>query len=324
MFSVKSEKTSLLDLTINELRNVVWNRIDDEEFVEELKDVKLLTRIKEADIEIFKVSHIPNLEYYGQEAIEFVLDSLMSVGYSKTLPSAIFDKNQFPIEFLEKYEKLLPLYYIEQQQCITPEFYDKHHEEMDTSRFWERMFGNDLDRIRKWSSYDNGKFHEKLMSSSAIRFLPAKSLSELGLDVPNYYNNVISVQRIMSYDPCSDGQRAFSVWLRKYRRVYKDETGYPTWDQLLTMYADNPRMDNGSYMSWIHQNVLKLTEDQISEYRTTLSIGETSTEQYEEVTGEDEDGNAIDLGDDDGCSCSSCVAARRASRAAAESTESLT
>lgn len=295
MLTIKSEKTSLLDLSINELRDVAWDYIDAKQFVDELKDPKLLTRLmygknKEIFSVIFDSENISFMLYAPNEFLAKMIDALKEKGEPFTLSSHIFSKRQFSLDFLNKYADNLNLYHAERQESIDVNFLDKYYDRLDISSFWEHFHKNSTtERIKEFVLFGDGKYKEDMTNFGAIKFLTADELNSIGLEVPEYYNNVMTEQRVMSGDPCSDGQRSFSIWLRKYRRVHNDPTGFPTWNQLLELYKKYPRMNNNGYIDWLYSRAVKNSDSYVQQFDNELSYSPSNItySDYRDIAGDE-------------------------------------
>ena len=278
MLTIKSSKTSLLDLSIYELANVAWEYLEIPDFVEELSNPKLLTRLmygSNKKILADFTEHEPFLMYCSEFTISKMIDAYLEVYQvdELRLDSCMFYNNkQYSLEFLEKYKQYIRLYHVDRQQCLTPEFVAKNRNEMDTNEFWANfstVIGNE--RLREFIEYNDGELKDDIMHSRAIRMLTANQLIELGLPVPDHYNTVLTEQRIMSGQPCNDGQRSFTIWLRKFRRTTNNSTAYPTWNELLELYKKYPRMNNDGYIDWIFSMALFNSEETVQSYSEKLS-----------------------------------------------------
>ncbi|QXO12215.1 hypothetical protein pEaSNUABM44_00554 [Erwinia phage pEa_SNUABM_44] len=314
MLAFKSDKTSLLDLSVEEIRRLAWRHMDFSDFEDEINDKKFLIRMRLADKNMF--SYILTRDevcFLNKETIGFMLESLGSDFTEEVNANMFRDNAQYPIEFLERYNRNIPMYHVEHQKCITPEFLSKYKNRMDLSNFWSRFSRNhDVSTYAVWANYNDGEFRSDMEEYCVTRYYTAAQLASCGMTAPEYYNNIMNEQRVMSGDPCSDGQRSYAIWLRKYRRTFKDETGYPTWDQLLQLFEQHPRMNNNGYIDWLFDRAVRHDDEYISEYRETLEIGEVSERAYANETGETPDGEAVDV--EEGCQCDSCVADRERAR----------
>lgn len=273
MFNYKLENTSLLDLSFDELRNVSWKMINIYDFVDEIFSPTFLTRLNYADPSVLAdfLNWTEFLTHGTEYAISKCIDA--SIALNKPifeLDNAMFYNTQYSREFLEKYEDYIPWYYAENQQSLTPELVDNHYGLMDTTCFFNNILKNhNIESVKEFINYQNGKFKNDVLSSYSLRLLTKTKLNELGIDAPEYYNTVINEQRIMSGEPCNDGQRSFIIWLRKYRRITKTDN-YPTWNELLEFYEKYPSMNQSEYINWIYDNCLLYSETTVSQYPSKL------------------------------------------------------
>lgn len=306
MLTIKSEKTSLMDLSINELSNVAWEYLEVEEFVDDLNNPNFLARMmygknKEVLASLTKCDNF--IAYVPEAFLAKMIDARkIQTEHFKIGTSMFYDGKQYSIEFLTKYADHIELYHVEYQKSITPEFLEKYHNEIDVSSFWsrfDRTFG--IENLKHFATYKNGMFLEEIQESEAIRYLTISDLESLGMPVPDYYHNVMTEQRVMSGDPCNDGQRSFSIWLRKYRRVSNNPTGFPTWNDLLELYKKYPRMNQHSYVDWLHDRAVTNREDYVNEYPEHLSYSPSNISfgEYRDIAGEDhkEEDYAIEFSD---------------------------
>lgn len=294
MLTIKSDKTSLLDLSIRDLRNVAWEHLRLRDFEEDFKNPKLLGRLKYIGNDL-----LVNFSYNDvflmncpEEFIEAMIIARIKNGERRfCLDSSMFyDRKQYSIEFLTKYAEHLPMNYAEHQKSITPEFLDRHYDRMDTGEFWGN-FGDSvgMDKLSEFLTYSNGRFKDEMLDSSLMRYCTKDDLIALNMTVPNFYDNVMTEQRVMSGDPCNDGQRSFSIWLRKYRRVNNDPNGFPTWNDLLELYKKYPRMNQHGYVDWLHHRAVTNDERYVNEYPEHLSYSpkEITFDGYRHVAGEE-------------------------------------
>lgn len=294
MLTIKSDKTSLMDLSINDLQNVAWEHIDVEEFIEDLKNPNFVARMmygKNREV-LSTFCEFDNFLTHAPE--EFMVKMIEAKktknSHFKLSTMMFYDRKQYSIEFLTKYADHIEMYHVEHQSSITPEFLEKYHDSMDVNTFWERFnrtFGND--KLKDFAHYKNGMFLEEIQASDVIRYLTISDLQNLELPAPDYYNNVMTEQRVMSGEPCNDGQRSFSIWLRKYRRVSNNPTGFPTWNELLELYKKYPRMNQNGYVDWLHSRAVFKDEQTVDMYPEQLSYSpkEISFNAYIDEAGDD-------------------------------------
>ena len=291
MITLKSEKTNLMDLSFEELRNVAWEAIDADSFAKEINNPNFIARVMYADKNIL-VQLSKNDDFIAisnEYMISKMLDVRLLNENNFKLSSSMFqDRKQFSLEFIEKYINNIHINYLEYQSCITPEFLDIHYDRMDVDEFWDNFFSTiGAERAAQFVTYKNGQFCDLVMSSESLRYATAEDLTTLGLPVPDYYNTVMTEQRVMSGEPCGDGQRSFTIWLRKYRRVFNDPKGYPTWNNLLELFKRHPRMNQHDYVEWLFERALKKSEERVSEFSETLSFNAATVERevYANITG---------------------------------------
>ncbi|AFC21965.1 hypothetical protein GAP32_505 [Cronobacter phage vB_CsaM_GAP32] len=291
MLTIKSDKTSLLDLSIAELRRVAWKHIDVREFLDELADPKLLTRLMYGSgkqILVEMTSYDQYLRYCHEDTIAKMIDAMIALGNTYIIDSSMFyDGKQYSIEFLTKYADYIALNYVERQKSLTPEFVAKYSHKMDMEDFWmrfDRTIG--ISNIKQFIDYNNGMFRDEIMDSEILQYCTRSDLISLDMEVPDFYDTVMTEQRVMSGDPCNDGQRSYAIWLRKYRRVFNDPEGFPTWNNLLELYKKYPSMNKNSYVDWLYSRAVHNSEEYVSEFDEHLSynVGEISVHTYQNIT----------------------------------------
>lgn len=300
MLTIKSSKTSLLDLSIKDLSNVAWNFLDVHEFADELSNPKLLTRLMYQSNKKILADMIEEEKYLmvcSEPTISKMIDAYLEVYPEDDLRldgCMFYDEKQYSLEFLQKYKKYIRLYHVEHQKCITPQFLAENYDSMDTNEFWANfstVIG--IEKLPEFITYNNGELKNEIMKSKAIIHVPKKQLIELNIDVPAYYDTVLTEQRIMSGQPCNDGQRSFMIWLRKFRRTTNNSTAYPTWNELLELYQQHPRMNHNGYIDWIYSMALFNSPETVQQYNEKLSYSPSniSAAVYvaETETGTDED-----------------------------------
>lgn len=279
IFAERIADTELLDLPIETLRKVEWDYMDLYDFSSEFNNEILLQRLADVfkDVKENHIFHklfdIGNL--LEDSTLEFITDNLIEIGYPEfSINGSIFyDGRQLPREYVEKHASRIDMYNIERQGWIDPEFFEKYEDRMDVGAFWN-VFGEyrTFEDMKVWFTFEDGKYVQTMMEHGVCNKVTAAQFTEIGLPVPECYNTVITAQRIMSGDPCNDGQRSFAIWLRKYRRVYNDPDGFPTWDNLIELCQKHPRMNNDGYVDWIHSRALFNSEQVVSTYPTELGI----------------------------------------------------
>jgi hypothetical protein len=295
MLTIISEKTSLRDLSISELRRVSWNNIDPSEFTEDLNDTNFLARLSYAN----KVKLVEMVDW-GDFVVEMNEDALMMLIsahkqlYSRTrfqLSSRMFETDkQFSLEFLTTNARYLYLHGSFSQDCVTPEFVEEQSDYINYGHFFEHFLRrNDIDKLRPFITYKNGMFLRWISSSRSVRYMNREMLNHLNFPVPSYQDTIITEQRIMSGQPCDDGQRSFTIWLRKFRRVTGRVNDYPTWDEMLSLMKSHPRLNNNGYVDWIYSNCLTNSDQVINQYPTSLSYQPTRVriDAYRHITGVD-------------------------------------
>lgn len=303
MLTIKSEKTSLADLTIAELRDVAWYHLDTDEFVEDLNSIKFLSRLRYADREALAEFYDwgSYLKHMDEEALQMVINAktFESPRSRWHLDNDIWrHERQFSLEFLTKNAKRLYLNHAVNQTCITPEFVEMFSRELNLNHFFDHFVGTrDVEQFRLFSTYKDGMFMRYIMQSRNMRYLTREALTELGMSVPDYYDTVISEQRIMSGQPCDDGQRSFTIWLRKFRRVTGRVNDYPTWNEMLTLMKSHPRLNGNGYVDWIYGRCLENSAEEVSHYPERLSFQAKRVEQdaYRHITGVSEEQAAADF-----------------------------
>lgn len=295
MLTVTSEKTSLRDLTIAELRRVAWQHIDPSEFVEDFNDLNFLARVNYASRRTIAdwVDWGSILSVMDEPALEFVISTRKQVSRTRFhLDSEIWgSEKQYSLEFLTKHANHLYLDHAHQQKCITPEFLEKFEDHISYSRFFDRFLqARDTDVLREFLLYKDGLFRRYIMQSRSMRYLNREALEDLNQPVPDYYDTVITEQRIMSGQPCDDGQRSFTIWLRKFRRVTGRANDYPTWNEMLTLMKSHPRLNQNGYVDWIMGRCLENTPEEVAQYPERLSFNPKRVERdaYRHITGTDE------------------------------------
>ncbi len=295
MFAEISEKTSLLDLTINELSRVIWNDVN----LEELTNPVLLNRFKllgdgflSYAIERISDSTGETIQFSTEQYHEYVLPSYLSAYESASdknkaaVVSTSFFKYQHPIDVLEKYAAVLPLYYAEEQESLTPEFVEKYADRMDMHRFLLNLRKSGFQRLKTFLTYKDGHYDKYVQDINILKFCTKDELTELGREIPECYDYIVDEKRIMSCDPCKDGQRSYYVWLRKYRKVTGTD-GYPTWNDILEAYKKYPKMNASDCVGWIYDHVLD--ERDIMDSPDKLSITEISAYEVIDVLGNSEE-----------------------------------
>lgn len=295
MLTIMSEKTNLRDLTIAEIRRVAWQNIDPEEFIEDFNDLSFLARVNYAARKTIAdwVDMGSILSVMDEPALQFIISTRKQVSRSCfMLDTEIFGNGkQFSLEFLTKNANNLYLDCAYKQNCITPEFIEKFRNKINYERFFSRFAeSRNLNMLREYLIYKDGLFRPYIMNSKVMRYLDSEVLEELEQPIPAYYNTVITEQRIMSGQPCDDGQRSFTIWLRKFRRVTGRENDYPTWNEMLTLMKTHPRLNANGYVDWIIQRCLHNTPEEVSLYPERLSYRPDNVrrEAYISVTGTDE------------------------------------
>ncbi|SOK58782.1 hypothetical protein [Yersinia phage fHe-Yen9-04] len=295
MLAAKSTKTSLLDLSIDEIRQIAWLYMNVNSFQEDMNNTDFLRRAYLADKELLVkfLTDDDMIRCLSLETINFILemleDSLSELFDDDKISRYIVLKHQLPIEFLERYATILPLYHAEHQLSITPEFYSKYHSLFDDEAFWGHFASNHTSDFNTWATYNDGELVDKVFDNSVTRYFTKAKLIEHNMMVPNFYDNVVNEQRIMAGDPCSDGQRSYAIWLRKYRRTYNDQTGYPTWGQLLELFEKHPRMNHDGYIDWLFNRVVRdeFDEDDVS-ISLEIDVQQVDEDEYEYEYGEKE------------------------------------
>lgn len=300
IFAERLEQTELMALPISVLPNIEWECMDLDDFTDEFRNPKMIRRLKYACRDI-KSKHIfsrllRNLPHnYDVDQIIDMVNHLKEIGHEPVVIGATMfnNKRQFPREFIEANLDSIEMYHIENQGWIDPEFFEKHSGNMDRDNFWEQ-FGRvrTPEQIRYWYEYNNNQYVETMTYNNVFEQFTVQQLNEIGIPVPDYYNTVITAQRIMSGDPCHDGQRSYAIWLRKYRRVYNDPDGYPTWGHLMELCHKHPRMNNDGYVDWIRSRCLHNSEEVVRQARATLeikpkSITEDTYQSYVQNTDDD-------------------------------------
>jgi len=295
MLTVTSEKTSLRDLTIAELRRVAWHHIDPSEFVEDFNDLNFLARVNYASRRTIAdwVDWGSILGVMDEPALEFVISTRKQVSRTRFhLDTDIWcNDKQYSLEFLTKNAAHLYLDHAHQQLCITPEFLEKFENQISYSRFFDRFLqSRDSDVLREFLFYKDGLFRRFIMQSRSMRYLNREALEDLQQPVPDYYDTVITEQRIMSGQPCDDGQRSFTIWLRKFRRVTGRVNDYPTWNEMLTLMKSHPRLNQNGYVDWIMGRCLENSPEEVAQYPERLSFEakRVQREAYRHITGTDE------------------------------------
>lgn len=295
MLTIISEKTSLRDLSISELRRVSWNHIDASNFTEDLNDTNFLARLSYANKTQF--AKMADWGDFVSEMREEALTMLISA-YKQLYPRSRFQINssmfnsgvQYSLEFLTTNAHYLYLHSCFSQDCVTPEFIEEQSDYINYGHFFEHFLRNsDIEKLRPFITYKNGMFLRWINSSRSVRYMNREILNHLNLPVPSYQDTLISEQRIMSGQPCDDGQRSFTIWLRKFRRVTGRVNDYPTWDEMLTLMKSHPRLNNNGYVDWIYSNCLTNSDDEIARYPTSLSYQPTRVrlDAYGHITGVD-------------------------------------
>lgn len=295
MLTVTSEKTSLRDLTIAELRRVAWQHIKPSEFVEDFNDLNFLSRVNYASRRTIAgwVDWGSVLSVMEEPALEFVINTRKQVSRSRfLLDSDIWcNEKQYSLEFLTKNAAHLYLDHAYQQKCITAEFIEKFKDQINYSRFFDRFLQyRDFEALREFLMYKDGLFRRYIMQSRSVRYLNRETLEALNQPVPDYFDTVITEQRIMSGQPCDDGQRSFTIWLRKFRRVTGRMNDYPTWNEMLTLMKSHPRLNQKGYVDWIMSRCLENSPEEIAQYPEQLSYRpeRVQRDEYRHITGTDE------------------------------------
>lgn len=296
MLTVTSEKTSLRDLTIAELRRVAWHHIEPSEFVEDFNDLNFLARVNYAARRTIAewIDWGSILNVMEEPALEFVISSRKQASPRSSfhLDSDIWSNGkQYSLEFLTNNARHLYLDHAHQQLSITPEFLEKFENQISYNRFFDRFLqARDSDVLREFLMYKDGMFRRFIMQSRSMRYLNREALEDLNQPVPDYYDTVITEQRIMSGQPCDDGQRSFTIWLRKFRRVTGRVNDYPTWNEMLTLMKSHPRLNQNGYVDWIMGRCLENTPEEVAQYPARLSFNPKRVERdaYRHITGTDE------------------------------------
>jgi len=296
MLTVTSEKTSLRDLTIAELRRVAWHHIEPSEFVEDFNDLNFLARVNYAARRTIAewIDWGSILNVMEEPALEFVISSRKQASPRSSfhLDSDIWSNGkQYSLEFLTNNARHLYLDHAHQQLSITPEFLEKFEHQISYNRFFDRFLqARDSDVLREFLMYKDGMFRRFIMQSRSMRYLNREALEDLNQPVPDYYDTVITEQRIMSGQPCDDGQRSFTIWLRKFRRVTGRVNDYPTWNEMLTLMKSHPRLNQNGYVDWIMGRCLENTPEEVAQYPARLSFNPKRVERdaYRHITGTDE------------------------------------
>lgn len=279
IFAESIEDSNLIDLPVELLHKVEWEYMDLCDFIEDFNNIIMLERLAEVYkdvkedhifLKLFEIAH-----HLDDETLEFITAHLVGIDYPDLSigGSVFYDGRQLPREYVEKYADYMDLYNVERQGWIDPEFFEKYEHRMDVSSFWGNFNTyHTFENMKEWFMYSNGKYVPTMMEYGVCNNITAQEFTELGIPVPDCYNTVITAQRIMSGDPCNDGQRSFAIWLRKYRRVYNDPDGFPTWGNLIELCKKHPRMNNDGYVDWIHSRALFNSEEEVSNYPTELQI----------------------------------------------------
>jgi hypothetical protein len=298
MLTEKSEKTSLRDLTIAEIRRVSWRNIDPSEFVEDFNDLTFLARVNYADPGVVAnwVDWGGILSVMHEAALEFVISSKKQRARQRRfqLDSDMWSSQvQFSADFLKRNARYLYLNGAVYQRCITPEFLDEFRDQISYNHFFDRFLqyrDGDEALLHDFLVYKDGMFRRWIMQSKGMRYLTRAGLESMNQPVPEYYDTVIDEQRIMSGQPCDDGQRSFTIWLRKFRRVTGRPNDYPTWNEMLTLMKSHPRLNHNGYVDWIMGRCLENSPETVAQYPERLSYrpNRVERESYTHITGVNE------------------------------------
>lgn len=296
MLAIISEEKSLLNLSVNDIRKIAWKHLNLTDFVDELNDLKFLERFHYASCIKFQEQFLTeilseHMYLFNETSLQFIIDKIYSTRNNFYIPSSMFyNSTQYSLEFIVKNEKHLSMYHIEKQKSLTPEFVYEHQNDMDMNGLWDALSENpDMEKIKEYVNFNDGFFQNDIKDCGVFKFMVAEDLNNIGMTVPDYYNNIIHPQRVMSGDPCNDGQRSYSIWLRKFRREFNKPDEYPTWNELLCLYKKHPRMNHNGYIDWLYGRAAKNDDDDIKSYSTQLTIDVTAISQYDEECEVDEE-----------------------------------
>lgn len=287
-----SDKTSLLDLSLAELKIVAWRYLEEsEDYQDELSNKVLLNRLFVAAPDVLASwINLSNILYYiNEECLIRCIDANYKIGNRefKIETSMFHNEQQYSLEFLENYKQHIHMDYAEHQHCITPKFLDENSSIMDVDNFFDHFARNKgVDAYQEFYNY-NDAFREYLENSDVLEYATIEDCERIGITPPENLYTVMNEQRVMSGDPCGDGQRSYSIWLRKYRRVNNDPEGYPTWNDLLVLYKKHPRMNANGYVDWLKERAVNNTERQVqrAERKLTYNLKEINVNDYSSVTG---------------------------------------
>lgn len=304
MLSILSSKESLLDLSINELRKISWRSINISEFEEELKNEILIERMrlayKDYKVELdtlttFSCDWMPT----QHRAMYFEFITKVNNEFTGRISEyAFYPNQQYSPEFMAKYitkDTIEYEKYYAKQKWVTPDLFDKFVVEL--SYFRPDMFFSEFTSVEdemggftfaEWYTMKDGKYKSYIdRYSEVFRYAAPSDLEQKGIPIPDHYSTVLTEQRIMSNGPCDPGQRAYAVWLKKYRRSSGDKTGFPTWGQLMELFKKHPKMDRHGYVGWIFDGALFRSENDVSEAPEHLSIQYIDGSQYVNETDDD-------------------------------------
>lgn len=290
-----SDKTSLLDLSFADLKSVAWDRLDysDEQIVKEIGNPVILNRLLHTAPAVLAEwnSHSYILTHLTEEGLERIITANLKVGNTRfELSTSMFhDRKQYSKDFIVRNKKHIDYNYIEHQQWITPDFLYEHRNEMDVENFFDSFASNKgIAAYEEFNTFMDGHWSSKLDQSDLLCYATIEECKQLGITPPASLYAVITEQRVMSGDPCGDGQRSYAIWLRKYRRVFNDPEGYPTWDHLLQLFKKHPRMNSSGYVDWLRHRVVNHSEEVVraADEHLSYSPRNINVHAYQEVTGE--------------------------------------
>lgn len=289
-----STKSSLLDLSFDDLKQVAWELLDydDQQIINEIINPVIHNRLLHTAPKILAEWYNQNsiITHFDEAGLERIITANIKVGVSRfNLSCIIFnDRKQYSKDFIVRNKEYIDYNYIEHQEWITPDFLYENRDLMDVSNFFDCFASNQgISAYEEFNSFMDGVWSSKLDQSDLLCYATIDECKELGITPPANLHAVITEQRVMSGDPCGDGQRSYAIWLRKYRREFNDPNGYPTWDHLLQLFKKHPRMNSNGYVDWLRHQVVNHSEAIVSRAVPHLSYSPTNINVlvYQEVTG---------------------------------------
>lgn len=289
-----SDKTSLLDLSFADLKMVAWEHLDysDEQILNEIRNPTILNRLLHTAPQVLAEWNTNHhlIDLLSEEGLERIVTANIKIGNRDFMFStAMFhESRQYSKDFIVRNKAHINYNHIEHQKWITPDFLYEHRDEMDVDNFFENFAINKgIAAYEEFNTFNDGYWSSKLDQSDLLCYATIEDCEKIGITPPANLYVVMTEQRVMSGEPCSDGQRSFSIWLRKYRRVFNDPAGYPTWDHLLQLFKKHPRMNSSGYVDWLRHRVINHSEAVVRRADENLSYSPTniSVNDYQEVTG---------------------------------------